>query len=76
MSNRRNNERNENMKASEIKVGSKVKLKRGHWGIKACPAGRKNNKTSKVCSILKIGVYLEDDLHGCRYWNQADLELA
>lgn len=45
----------------------------------SCPEGRDNNKVSKIRNFLSDiegGVFLERDLHGCRYWNIEDLKRA
>lgn len=59
-----------------IKVGSTVKLKPS---VKHdCPKGREDNNSAKVLSFLddiEGGVYLDRDLHGCKYWNVQELEL-
>jgi len=61
-----------------IQVGQTVKLKPGV--VHACPEGRKDNGTAVVRASLEPkvhgGVYMDRDLHGCRYWNVDDLELV
>ena len=53
-------------------VGLTKSARRSH----RCPEGRKNNRTATILNFLsdtKGGVFLDRDLHGCRYWNIEDL---
>jgi hypothetical protein len=60
-----------------IAVGHVVRLKQG---VKcSCPDGRENNRSAVIRGLLtdiKGGVFLDRDLHGCRYWNINDLQLV
>lgn len=63
-----------------IKKGSVVAA-RGSSAVwsKSCPEGRENNSKAKVAAVLDDcpgGVFLDRDLHGCRYWNAEDLKLV
>jgi hypothetical protein len=59
-----------------VKLKPEVLAKSHHF----CPEGREDNSTSVIVSFLTGqydgGVYLQFDLHGCKYWNVSDLELV
>lgn len=61
-----------------IKPGDTVKLSplvKNH----TCPEGRDDNDTATVSTTYGVGgrsVQLNEDLHGCKYWNMDDLDLA
>ncbi|UCG53959.1 MAG: hypothetical protein JSV32_04955 [Dehalococcoidia bacterium] len=61
-----------------IRKGTKVKLKKGV--THSCPDGRDDNDTVVVQSThdswAKGAVYLNRDLHGCRWWNKKELVRA
>lgn len=62
----------------KFKAGDEVRLKSD---VKhTCPTGRKNNKTAIVRGYMGErypgGIVLEDDLKGCLYWNEDDLEMV
>lgn len=60
-----------------IKPGDIVRLKRGVTS--SCPVGRDNNVMAQVKTLLpdvEGGLFMEQDLRGCRYWNVADVELV
>ena len=57
-----------------IKVGTEVMLK-PTVKFHTCPEGRENYQTAKVTALLENGgLYLSRDLHGCRYWNEEDVD--
>lgn len=67
------------MSCIKIEVGDTVRLKRTVRRDWTCPEGRDNNTTAKVRDTLERipgGLHLDRDLHGCRYWNVADVELV
>lgn len=56
-----------------IELGTRVRLKKGV--IHNCPEGREDNDTAQVRRHLDGGgLMLSRDLHGCLYWNEADVE--
>mgnify|MGYP007084986469 CR=1 FL=1 len=63
----------------QIKQGDKVQLKasvRKGW---VCPEGRDDNASATVKALLtntEGGLFLDRDLHGCRYWNVADVRVV
>lgn len=61
-----------------MKVGDKVSLRVQVRVRQRCPEGRENNRTARIQSFLsgiEGGVFLDRDLHGCRFWNVEDLKL-
>lgn len=67
--------------ASRILVkGDTVRLKPGtHAHLNhVCPEGRDDNHTAQIraCYGDDGECWLDQDLHGCKYWNQSDLELV
>jgi len=66
--------------AHKLRVGDIVSVK-GSSAVasKGCPSDRDNNSKARVAVLLSDcpgGVYLSEDLHGCRYWNAEDLKLV
>lgn len=65
--------RGHSMITSESVVSLKASVKKHH----SCPAGREDNATATVLTVLDDGrLHLYRDLHGCRWWNINDVELA
>jgi hypothetical protein len=63
------------MQTTQIKVGDIIRLKTGVVHI--CPEGREDNFTAKVQSLLpRGGIKTEQDLRGCKWWNQDDVEVV
>jgi len=66
--------------ADKLRVGDTVRFKGNPVVVsRACPPGRDNNNTATIAHIMKDlpgGVYLAQDLHGCRYWNADSLILV
>jgi len=55
-----------------IYEGMVVMLKPGVTNL--CPAGRDDNVIAEVQATLDNGgLFLKEDLHGCRYWNVEDV---
>lgn len=62
--------------AGRIAAKALVKLK-AERQPHTCPEGREDNATATVLAILSDGrLHLSQDLHGCRWWNIDDVELA
>jgi hypothetical protein len=62
-----------------LKKGDTVQLKPdvlASWD--GCPDGREDNHQANIraCYGKDGEVWLDQDLRGCKYWNQADLELV
>lgn len=66
---------------ARLKVGYVVSV-RGSTAVasRACPEGRENHSKARIAALLDPhypgGVYLDRDLHGCRYWNAEDLKVV
>lgn len=60
-----------------LEIGTLVRLRpeaRLGW---TCPEGRDDNDTAPVKALCEDGViFTACDLHGCRFWNADDLEVA
>jgi hypothetical protein len=57
-------------------VGDTVALTPSARRSHKCPKGRRNNTTATIRAFMsefKGGVFLDRDLHGCRYWNIEDM---
>ena len=67
--------------AARMHVGDLVSVK-GSSAVasRGCPPERDNNSKARVAVLMGDdcpgGVYLEQDLHGCRYWNADDLKVV
>ncbi|MGN5048837.1 hypothetical protein ACTG16_23330 [Aeromonas sp. 23P] len=60
-----------------LPVNTLVKLKASVKQTHCCPEGREDNSTAEVLAVLGEGrLHLSRDLHGCRWWNINDVELA
>lgn len=71
------------MTVRPFQKGDTVKLKPGTLAKyhHECPDGRQDNHQADIRAMLRPGentgeVWLDQDLHGCMYWNQEDLELV
>lgn len=61
-----------------FKTGDTVKLKPEILKHHRCPVGRQNHDQADIRGIAGNHgeVWLDQDLHGCQYWNQEDLILV
>jgi hypothetical protein len=62
----------------KFKSGDKVKLKNSVKN-RVCPEGRVDNKTAIISEVYgqnRDCLQMQEDLEGCKYWNEADVELV
>lgn len=62
-----------------IAVGDEVKLTLRERRRSNCPEFREDNRTAKVKALLTDidgGLYMDRDLHGCRYWNVEHVQVV
>lgn len=61
-----------------IKAGDTVRLKKGVF-VGKIPEGRQDNQSAVVRSLMteegwEGGLMMEQDLRGCLFWNESDVE--
>lgn len=69
------------MTVRPFQKGDTVKVKPERLKHHKCPEGRHDNHQADIRAVLRPAhntgeVWLDQDLHGCLYWNQEDLILV